>query len=126
MKRIKTWPAFKKYFQTTECMVMVALLTDMDCQYHPVIYTKRFPSGGWHCYCNDGLSYKGPNGYSIAKERAMELFHLEFDKDNPIEINYSDNNNLMIAGNYVDETKMKEEIIDCLKLHFPELTIAFL
>ena len=60
------------------------------------------------------------------KERAMELFHLEFDKDNPIEINYSDNNNLMIAGNYVDETKMKEEIIDCLKLHFPELTIAFL
>ena len=30
MKKIKTWLSYKKYFQTTECMVMVAVATDME------------------------------------------------------------------------------------------------
>ena len=55
----------------------------------------------------------------------MEMFHSEFDKDSPISINYSDTNNLCFAGNYDDEIIMKEKIIECLMVNFPELKFGF-
>ena len=125
MKKIKTWLCYKKYFKTTEGMVMVSLATDMDCLYHPRIYLKYRPSELWHNYCSGGSWYKGPNGQENAMEQAMEMFHSEFDKDNPIEINYSENNNLTFGGNFTDEIKMKEDIIECLMRNFPEIKFGF-
>ena len=125
MKKIKTWLSYKKYFQTTECMVMVAVATDMDCRYNPRIYVKYHRSEGWHNHCGGVYWYKGENAAQKAQNEAMDMFHYEFDKDSPIEINYSENNNLTFGGNFKDEIIMKEDIIDCLKRNFPEVTIGF-
>ena len=125
MAKNKVWLSYKKYFQTTECMVMVALATDMDCRYHPRIYVKYRPTELWHCCCEDGNWYKGIDGQKNAMNRAMELFHSEFDKDNPIEINYSQDNALCFGGNFDDEITMKEKIIECLMANFPEIKFGF-
>ena len=125
MKKIKTWLAYKKYFQTTECMVMAAVATDMDCRYNPRIYVKWHPNEGWRTHSGGVSWYKGEDAAQKAKAEAMEMFHAEFDKDNPIEINYSENNNLTFGGNFKDEIKMKEDIIECLMRNFPEVKFGF-
>ena len=50
MAKNRVWLCDKKFYQTTECMIMVALATDMDCRYHPRIYLKWKPSDLWHCH----------------------------------------------------------------------------
>ena len=125
MRGNKVWLCYKKYFQTTECMIMVALATDMDGRYHPRIYLKWKPEDLWHCHAGGGSWYKGPNGQKNAMEHAMEMFHSEFDKDFPIEINYSQDNALCFGGNFDDEITMKEKIIECLMVNFPEIKFGF-
>ena len=125
MAKNKVWICDKKFYQTDKCMIMVALATEMDCRYHPRVYVKYRPTNLWDCYIRGDLWYKGRDGEKNAMEQAMEMFHGEFDKDNPVEINYSENNALCFGGKYDDEITMKEKIIDCLKANFPGIQFGF-
>ena len=122
MKKIKTWIAFRKYFKTDKLTIMVALATDKDCRYNFRIYIKDHPTHNWSIFVGGG---DWLHDRVKAEQEVMEIFHSEFDKHNPIEINYSENNNLVFGGSFKDEITMKEDIIECLQKNFPGIQFGF-
>ena len=111
----------KKYFQDENDLFLYAqemMEENGVCRYQWRLY--RFDFGGWHCFAEDA--------YWRADQKKSEEYGMEALKENTGDalqsINY-DEDNLMIAGNYEDKIALKEQIIDLLRVNFPEITFKF-
>ena len=122
MSKAKIVRIHKHYFQDsqdTSKVYMVCLAMDKNDNYLWEIYTNK-GHGIWSEQAHSGCWKRSMNE---ALNEGIEVFHGLY-KDT-IEINYAECNFAMI-GNFANPDKLKDEILDLIQEHKPEILTYFI
>ena len=122
MANTKIFRIHKHYFQDsqdTSKIYMVCIAMDKNESYLWEIYSSNGP-GTWSEQAHGGCWKRSLND---ALNEGIEVFHSIY-KDT-IEINYTECNFAMI-GNFANPDKLKQEILDLIQEHNPEILTYFI
>lgn len=112
----------KKYFQDENALYLFAQWMkeeDGVTRYQWRLYRNDF--GYWHSFVEDACWRV--DQYQSEKD-GLEVLEKEYLKEGWFKVNYIEST-MMIAGN-IDIIKAKEDIIDLINAHYPELTVRFI
>lgn len=115
----------KKYFKDTEGLYMVCTALNKAGKYLWEIH--KSDSNGAYMWAYMWFSEfahgeRWVNSSKNALNDAIKVLKENF--PNVTEVNYTEGN-LCLAGNFEDNVKIKEEILDLIRSHYPEITPYF-
>ncbi len=112
----------KKYFQDENALYLFTQWMkeeDGVTKYQWRLYRNDF--GCWHSFAGD--VYWKVDQYQSEKD-GLEVLKKEYLEEGWVKVNYTEST-MMIAGN-IDIIKAKEDIIDLINAHYPDLTVRFI